>query len=135
MLIKLKPVYLNMLFKIIVSIGLLFAIGLFVFLPVDLVTSYSITAILVLGGIIYSFYLNRNEVLIIKSDAEKIEFSFVNNSIFKRKEVKLTISEIAAVRKGEFLALSNHEHLFAVVRKKAITTTEWDELLVLLKVY
>ncbi|MGN6491948.1 MAG: hypothetical protein ACTHLE_08125, partial [Agriterribacter sp.] len=80
MTIKCKGVLLNRLIvSMMVSIGLL-ALMLFMIFPVIKGYLYFLSMVLMFTSLIYIFYLNRFELLVIGIEHDELHLSFVNNS-------------------------------------------------------
>jgi hypothetical protein len=128
MLIKLKPIYLSQLTKYLIVSGLIFSVCIFLFLQIDRSYCYMISMAFIFAGVLYMFYLNKNEVLTLQIEQSEVKISFVNNAVFKRQDMKLSKSDIICKKGDELIKLQKDEILFAIIRSKSLTETEWVEV-------
>jgi hypothetical protein len=128
MLIKLKPIYLSLLTKYLIVFGLIFSMFIFLFLPIDKSYCYMISMTFIFAGVLYMFYLNKNEILTLQIEESEVKISFVNNSVFKRQDLKLPKSDIICKNEDEFIKLEKNKILFAIIRRKSMTEKEWSEV-------
>lgn len=77
----------------------------------------------------YIFYLNRFELLIIGIGQDDVHLNFVNNSLFKRKDMKVRKEQIRLKQKGDKLILLIDSQQQAIVRKNAVNASDWEKLL------
>ena len=128
MIIKPKPTLLT---KIIYSL-LFIGIAIFLFshfiIRLDGAYTYFITTMTVFVGLLYGFKLNRNELHAIMVNGNVIDFSFLNKSFYKRKDMQMQRQDIKAVLKKDQMQLFANQALFAVVQKKSVTAVEWGQL-------
>jgi len=129
MIIKCKAVLLDrMVITMAVSIGL-FALLLFLAFPAIRGYLYFISMVLVFSSVMYIFYLNRFELLVIGIDGDEIQLNFVNNSVYKRKDMNLKSEQVVLKKDGEDLIFWIDGRQEAIVRKKAVKEADWDKLL------
>ncbi len=55
--------------------------------------------VLMFTSLIYIFYMNRFELLVIGIQDEELHFSFINNSFFKRKDIKVRKNKLKYSRR------------------------------------
>ncbi|MDQ0110546.1 hypothetical protein J2T02_005699 [Chitinophaga terrae (ex Kim and Jung 2007)] len=124
MVIQFKAFFLTrMMTRLFVVSGIL--VCLF-FLLSDLHMSYKyfLSMVAVFCGMLYMFYLNRNELSLMKTEEGEVKFSFVNNSFFRRKDVTLPKKEIRCVQEAKMIKLFIGEKLFAIIRQESVEAEE-----------
>ena len=82
----------------------------------------------IFGGMLYIFYLNRNELSLMKTEEEEVKFSFINNSFFRRKDITLPKKDIRCVQEAKVIKLLIGEKLFAIIRPESMKAEEWEQL-------
>lgn len=128
MAIKFKAVFLTrMMTRLFIVAGILACLF---FLISDLHMSYKyfLSMVALLGGMLYMFYLNRNELSLMKTEGAEVKFSFVNNSFFRRKDITLPKKEIQCVQEAKVIKLLTEEKLFAIIRQESVELEEWRQL-------
>jgi len=134
MTIKCKGVLLNrMIVLMMVSIGLL-SLVLFLIFPIVKGYLYFLSMVLMFSSMMYVFYLNRFELLVIGIELDEVYLIFVNNSIFKRKDIKVRIDQIKLKQEEDKLIFLIDGQQQAIVRKKAVHTSDWEKLLNILAI-
>ncbi|WP_343703048.1 hypothetical protein [Chitinophaga sp.] len=129
MTIKCKGFLLNrMIVLMMIGIGLL-AVVLFFIFPMIKGYLYFFSMVLMFTSLIYIFYLNRFELLVIGIEDDELHLSFVNNSLFKRKDIKVKKEQVKVQRKDEKLIFLIDGQQQAIVRKKALDVSDWEKLL------
>jgi hypothetical protein len=128
MTIKCKAVLLSKLMIRMVIIMVVIILALFLSLPgkLDYMYMYTIGVFLLAPAVIYVFYINRFELLVIGVEGENVHFSFVNNSIYKRKDIKTTIDNISVEQKDDQLLFHIKNERPAILRKTAVAVADWD---------
>jgi len=111
-----------------ISIGLL-AVVLFLIFPAIKGYLYFICMILMFSSLIYIFYQNRFELLVIGIETDEIHLSFVNNSVFKRKDIQVRKEQLELNQEGKKLIFLINGQQQAIVRKKAVNASDWEKLL------
>ncbi|WP_126249204.1 hypothetical protein [Chitinophaga rhizosphaerae] len=128
MTIKCKGVFLEK--KIIlmsISIGLL-ALVLFLAVPALKGYLYFISMVLMFITLLYIFKLNRFDLLLIGVEQEEMHLSFINNSIFKRKDIRIRKELVKVTLENDKLIFSIDGQQQALVRKKAVSESDWEQL-------
>lgn len=129
MTIKCKGVLLNrMIVLMMVSVGLL-ALVLFLIFPVLKGYLYFLSMVLMFSSLIYIFYLNRFELLVIGIERDEVHLSFVNNSVFKRKDIKVRKEQVQLKQEEKKLIFLIDGEQQAIVRKEAVNASDWEKLL------
>jgi hypothetical protein len=106
-----------------------FALALFLTFPAIKDYLYLISMTLTLSSLYYMFYKNRFELLIVVIVAEDVHLSFVNNTIYKRNDIKVKKELIRAKEEDDKLVLFIDGEQQAIVRKKAVDASDWEKLL------
>lgn len=130
MTIKGKAVLLSkLLIRMVIIMGIII-LALFLSLPGkwDYISIYTISVFLLTPVVIYVFYLNRFELLVIGVENEKVHFNFVNNSIYKRKDIKTTMDNITVEHKDDKLLFNIKNEKPAILRKTAVEASDWDRV-------
>jgi len=111
-----------------VSVGLL-ALVLFLIFPVLKGYLYFLSMVLMFSSLIYIFYLNRFELLVIGIERDEVHLSFVNNSVFKRKDIKVRKEQVQLKQEEKKLIFLIDGEQQAIVRKEAVNASDWEKLL------
>jgi len=85
--------------------------------------------VLVFSSLIYIFYKNRFELLVININADNIHLTFINNSFYKRKDINVERERIKLKQDGDILSFWIDGQQQAIVREKAVSKSDWDKLL------
>lgn len=128
MILKLKPVYLSRIMNYIFLGGGAVVILFMLFFPLHWAYKYFVSMVFLFVALLYGFYLNRNDLLIIQCNPDNVEFSFINNVFFKRKTMKLQRVEIEYNETNGVMSFLRHGKLFAILRKKSVNDIEWEQL-------
>lgn len=131
MTIKCKAVLLNKLVigMVVIESVILLVLFLTLLKDWDYLSIYTLSMAIFTPMLIYVFYLNRFELLILGVEQEQVLLSFVNNSIFRRKDIKTTKEDITVEQKDDRLLFSIDNELRAVLRKAAVDASDWDKVL------
>lgn len=129
--IKCKAVLVNKLMIRIAIIGGGIVLALFLALSGkwDYISIYTLSVVILAPMLIYVFYLNRFELIFIGVENENVHLSFVNNSIYKRKDIKTPKDNITVEQKGDDLLFSINNKVQAILRKAAVDASDWDRVL------
>ncbi|WP_146154492.1 hypothetical protein [Chitinophaga ginsengisoli] len=111
-----------------IGVGLL-TLVLFLIFPVVRGYLYFISMVLMLCSLICIFYLNRFELLVIGIEKDDVHLSFVNNSIFRRKEIKVRKAQVRLKWEGKVLIFLIDGQQQAILRKNAADAADWKNLL------
>jgi cell division protein FtsW (lipid II flippase) len=127
--VKFKAIFLKKAFLLLVVVGVIISLLIFIFLDVDFIYKYMLSMLIIFSGIFVIFFLNRNEPERIKIKEDRIQFAFFNKVFFKRTPVSYSIKEInLESHDNDIMRLFKNEELFAVIRKEAIKTEDWESL-------
>jgi hypothetical protein len=122
-----------MIVLMIVSVGLL-ALILFLIFPVLKGYLYFLSMVLMFSSLIYIFYLNRFELLVIGIEHDEVHLSFVNNSVFKRRDIKVRKEQVKLKQEEKKLIFLIDGQQQAIVRKEAVNASDWEKLLNILAI-
>lgn len=127
--VKFKAIFLKKAFLLLVVVGVIISLLIFIFLDVYFIYKYMLSMLIIFSGIFVIFFLNRNEPERIKIKEDRIQFAFFNKVFFKRTPVSYSIKEInLESHDNDIMRLFKNEELFAVIRKEAIKTEDWESL-------
>lgn len=107
-IIKCKAVMLKKYFKWLIAIGVFLSLAIFLCLSINLSYGYLIAMILVFGGLLVSFYLNRNELEIIEIEETKISLIFLNKIFFKKETLNYQKDELKQKFSKESIRANSH---------------------------
>jgi hypothetical protein len=129
MTIKCKAVLLNkMTITMVVSTGAL-ALALFLIFPAVKGYLYGVSMIVMFCSLIYVFYLNKLELLVIAIESDMVRLNFVNNTIYKRKNIIIRKEQITLKQETDKIIFFIDGEQQAIVRKKAVDVSDWEKLL------
>lgn len=130
MTIRCKGVLLNRLIVLMIVIGgaLMLALILLVIGDWDYLSIYTLTIAILSPMFFLIFYLNRFELLVIGIEDQNVYMSFINNSIFKRKDIKILKENLDVKQEGDKILFSINNELQAILRKDAVTKSDWDRV-------
>lgn len=128
MIIKCKAVLINRLMIRMAIIGGITVFVLFLTLSGkwDYISIYILSMAILTPMVVYVFYLNRFELVVVGVENNIVHLSFVNNSIYKRKDIKIAKDNIVVEQKGDKLLFTINGELRAVLRKEAVEGTDWE---------
>ncbi|TWF32862.1 hypothetical protein FHW36_113117 [Chitinophaga polysaccharea] len=129
MIIKCKGVFLNKMVIITMISGGLISLGLYLLFPGVKGYLYFMSMVLLFCSIIYIFYLNRFELLMLGVEQNELHLSFINNSFFKRHEIKVDQAQVRVKQDGDKLTFFIDGQQQAIIRKSAISEIDWNKLL------
>jgi len=128
MLIKFNTKFLNKGLLYLAIFGVIVSATFFLTLPFSGSFIYFFSSLFIFAAFIYMFYRTRFEVLTLKAVNDTVEFSFINKSFFKRKDMKLSLPDIKASKENGIIHLENNGQQFAVIRQSSVTAEEWEQL-------
>lgn len=108
--------------------AIILALSLMLYGKWDYLSIYTLSIAILAPMLIYVFYLNRFELITIGIEDENVHLSFVNNSIYKRKDIKTTKNNITVEQKEDKLLFYINNELQAVLRKSAIEADNWNNV-------
>ncbi len=127
-IIKCRAVMLARYFKLLVVIGVILSMAIFLFLNINLSYRYLIAMVLVLGGLLISFYLNQNELEMIKIEGIRISFIFINKVFFKKKTCNYQRDELQQKYCEESIDIYRQHQFIAKIRKTALEQEDWIQI-------
>lgn len=80
------------------------------------------------GVIIYSFYLNRNELHTLKIQDDVLYMTFFNKSFYKRKDISFRITELEIANVADRITLTHKGTIIAAIHKTAAKPEDWTTL-------
>lgn len=129
MIIKCKGVFLEkMVIITMIGVGLV-SLALYLLFPRIAGYLYFISMVLLFCSILYVFYLNRFELLLLGIEQNELHLGFINNSFFKRNEIKINQDQVRVKRDINKLIFFIDGHQQAIVRKSAVSEIDWNKLL------
>lgn len=129
MIIKCKGVLLSKNILIMMAIMILVSTILYLVLPIHASFLYLISMVIMFCSIVYVLYLNRFELLMIGIDQENVHLSFVNNSIYRRTDIKTTKSQITLRQDADKLMFFMDGHQQAILRRSAVAGSDWESVI------
>ncbi|NOX85095.1 MAG: hypothetical protein GXO86_03870 [Chlorobi bacterium] len=127
--IKFKPTFLNKGFLYLIVIGVIISLIIFITLRIDITFRYMLSTLIVFVGLLFLFFVNRNEPEKIEIKDKKIYITFFNRSFFKRKPIEFSIHELESkISEDGIIHLTNKGKLIAIVRKDALIDNDWKKI-------
>jgi len=127
--IKFKPAFLNKGFLYLIVIGVIISLIIFITLSIDIAFRYMLSTLIVFAGLLFLFFVNRNEPEKIEIKDNKIYITFFNRSFFKRKPIDFSIQELESkISEDGIIHLTNKGKLIAIVRKDALMENDWEKI-------
>ncbi len=128
MIVKCKAVLLSSMMSWMLIIELPLFVLMFLFLNIFIGYVFLMCSSVFFISLLYIFYKNKFELLTVSVDGSTIYLSFVNNSFFKRPDIKTT-KDMVKVEQGDGqLMISMDGQLQAILRQKAVPAESWSEI-------
>ncbi len=131
MTIKCKAVHIN---KLVIRMAIIGGIIILLLILTllkdwDSMNIFTASVAILAPMLVYVFYLNRFELVFLGIENDQVHLSFVNNSIFKRKDIKATINEISVEQNDSKLLIFQDKKLQAILRKEAVDSSDWNRVI------
>lgn len=128
MLIRFKMKFVGKVMGPVITFCLVLTVALFLSLPLGMTVIYLFCTVITFMALVYGFYRTRFEVQTLNIADGVADFSFINKSFFKRKDMKVPLSEIKSEKEDKIISLKTAGKQFAILRQDNVSQEEWKEL-------
>jgi hypothetical protein len=126
---KFKPVILTKLFWRLAVIGIITSLVIFTTFNIDIAFRYMFSMLIIFAGLLFVFYINRNEPEYINIEKDTIKITYFNKAFFKRKPGSFSIEELSNKSNNDEIISLNKDSLMIVnLRKESLESIKWEEL-------